>query len=104
MASTATVYTWAVNNLERTLSDGVVFTVHYTVTAESGEYVSSSYGSVGLDAPSEDHTFIEYADLTEAVVIDWIKDLLDVSAIEASLQVIIDNEKSPVEAVGIPWS
>jgi len=104
MASTATVYTWNINSLDRKLSDGVVFNVHYDVTAEAGENTASIYGTIGLEAPSEGHTFIEYADLTEEVVINWIKALLDESAIEASLQADIDSQKTPVEAAGIPWS
>ena len=104
MASTATVYTWNINNLDRKLSDGVVFNVHYDVTAEAGEYTARNYGNIGLAAPSEEHTFIEYADLTEEVVINWIKALLDESAIEATLQANLDLQKTPVDAAGIPWS
>jgi hypothetical protein len=37
--------------MERTLADGIVFTVHYTINANDGTYSSGAYGSVGLEAP-----------------------------------------------------
>jgi hypothetical protein len=59
--------------MEHYTSDGVVFTLHYTVSANDGTYSSSAYGSVGLEKP-EPGNMIPYADLTEEFVVGWVKD------------------------------
>jgi hypothetical protein len=50
-AEPTTVFTWAIANLERHTADGIVFTVHWTLSANDGTYSSGAYGSVGLEAP-----------------------------------------------------
>jgi hypothetical protein len=46
---------------------------------------------------------VAYDLLTEAQVIAWVKDKLDVEAIEAGLQAQIDAKKAPTTATGVPW-
>ena len=102
----ATTFTWAVANMEHYTSDGVVFTVHYTVNAEDGTYTSGAYGSIGLEKPDPEN-LIPYADLTEEMVIGWVKEALGgdekVAEIEAALQAQLDEQHSPSKAAGVPW-
>jgi hypothetical protein len=93
--------TWTIAQLDRQTSDGLVTTAHYTVNAVDGEHTAGSYGSVGFERGD---TFTAYDSLTEAQVIAWVKDKLDVEAIEASLAAQIDAKKNPVTATGTPWS
>jgi hypothetical protein len=102
----ATEFNWGVAQLERHLSDGVVYTVHYTVEAFDGTYRSSAYGSLGLDAPDEDD-LIAYADLTPGIVIDWVKEKFGeekVDEIEAALAEQISQQRTPTNGTGVPWS
>jgi hypothetical protein len=102
----ATEFNWGVAQLERHLSDGVVYTVHYTIEAFDGTYRSSAYGSLGLDAPDDDD-LIAYADLTPEIVIDWVKEKFGeekVDEIEAALQAQIDQQKTPTTGAGLPWA
>ncbi len=92
--------TWKIAQLDRQTSDGLVTTAHYTVNAVDGEYSAGSYGTVGFERGD---TFISYDSLTEAQVIAWVKDKLDVEAIEASLAAQIALQKAPVTATGVPW-
>lgn len=92
--------TWKISQLDRQTSDGLVTTAHYTVNAVDGDYSAGSYGTVGFE---RGESFIAYASLTEAQVIAWVKDKLDVEAIEASLSAQIDLQKAPVTATGVPW-
>ena len=108
-----TTFTWKVANLERNVADGKVYTVHYTVNALSdqvdpssesgGFYSAGAYGSVGLDG----EVTTPFADLTEEVVIGWVKEALGgeekVAEIEAALQNQIDLKITPVSAAGVPW-
>ena len=108
-----TTFTWKVANLERNVADGKVYTVHYTVNALSdqvdpnsesgGFYSAGAYGSIGLDG----EVSVEFADLTEALVVEWVKEALGgaekVAEIEAALQAQIDERLAPTKAAGLPW-
>jgi hypothetical protein len=88
-------------NLDRSTDGDVVTTVHYTVSKTDGEAVGSSYGSVGVEVGD---TVIPFAELTEAVVIDWVKEKLDLVELESSLDAQIEAQKAPKVATGMPWA
>jgi len=100
----AATFTWGINTLERETADGFVFVCHYTVAANDGTYSSSAYGSIGFERPDN---LIPYADLTEEIVIGWVKEGLGdekVAEVEAALQAQIDEQRNPTKANGVPWS
>lgn len=102
----ATTFNWAVANLERHTADGIVYTVHYTVSAEDGTYNAGAYGSIGLEAPAEGDAPVPFADLTEEIVIDWVHDQFGeekVAEVEAALQAQLDEQHAPSKASGTPW-
>jgi len=92
--------TYTINQLDRNTSDDFVTTVHYNVTKVDGEFSASTYGTVSFEAGTPT---TPYASLTEAQVIAWVKDKLDVEAIEANLAAQIALQKAPVTATGVPW-
>ena len=99
-----TTFTWVIANLERETSDGFVFTGHYTVSAADEAYTAGAYGSIGFERPDE---LIPFDDLTEEIVIGWVKEKLgeeQVEKIEAALQSQIDEKRAPSKASGMPWS
>ena len=107
----ATTFAWKINTLEREVSDGYVFTAHYSVVAisdtldpEGNPYNSGAYGSVGLERPD---TLIPYADLTEADVIGWVQEKLGgdekVAEIEQALTDRLAEVISPSKINGVPW-
>ena len=110
----ADTYTWSINTLDRELSDGVVYTVHWSLSATrpnpnvSGEaYFASSYGTQGFTADPSDPGFVPYDQLTEAVCIDWVKDSFGpevVAAMESGLSGNLDEQENPTEATGVPWT
>ena len=55
-------------------------------------------------APTPARHIIPYADLTPEIVIGWVQDRLDVPAIEAALQVQLDEQAAPTKADGVPWA
>ena len=102
----AITYTWAVANMDRTLSNGYVGTVHYTISADDGTYASSAYGSLGLEAPEEDEA-IPYAQLTSEIVTGWVKEKFGdekVAEIEDALAAQIEQQRTPTSGTGLPWS
>jgi hypothetical protein len=94
-------YNWSINQMERLTTDGFVVTVHYNVSATDGDYSASTYGTCGYTQESE--TFVPYADLTQAIVVGWVKETLGQETVEASLQSQIDAQKNPVQQSGMPW-
>jgi len=102
-ATPSTAFTWRIANLERETADGFVLTAHWTLSAEDGTYASSAYGSVGFERPDK---LIPYADLTEEMVIGWVKDNFGaekVTEIEGALQHQLDEQRHPTQAAGVPW-
>jgi hypothetical protein len=97
-----TVFTWHIAQLERETADGYVFTAHYTIDANDGTYKAGAYGSIGFERPEED--MIPFADLTEEIVVGWVKERLDVEQIEAALQSQLDEQRHPSKASGLPWA
>jgi hypothetical protein len=92
--------TWTINQLDRQTADGLVTTAHWRVDAVDGEHTAGSYGSVSFERGT---SFTAYNSLTEAQVIAWVKDKLEVAEIEASLQSQINAKKTPVTSTGLPW-
>jgi len=92
--------TWTIDQLDRLAADGFVTTAHWRATAVDGEHSAGAYGSVGFERGA---TFTAYESLTEAQVIAWVKDKLDVAEIEAGLQAQINAKKNPVSETGVPW-
>jgi len=91
---------WQIVQLDRQTSDGLVTIAHWRVDAVDGNYSAGSYGTVGFERGD---SFTAYDSLTEAQVIAWVKEKLDVEAIEASLAAQIEAKKNPTTAVGVPW-
>lgn len=107
----ATTFAWKINTLEREVSDGFVFTAHYSVVAisdtldpEGNPYNSGAYGSVGLERPD---TLIPYDQLQELDVIGWVQEKLGgaekVAEIEAQLEARLTELISPSKINGVPW-
>ena len=110
----ADTYSWEVTTLDHEISNGTVYTVHYTVSASrtnpvegESDYTAGSYGTVGVTADPSSKSFIAYEDLTEDTCIGWVKEYLggeSVDAIEASISSDLDNQVNPVDAGGVPWA
>lgn len=100
----ATTITWHIANLERETADGFVYTAHYTIDANDGNYNAGAYGSIGFERPDN---LIPYSSLKEADVIGWVQDALGnekVAEIEAALENQLSEQRSPSKASGVPWS
>lgn len=100
--------TYKIVQTDRTLPDNVVTTLHWTATLVDGDYTASSYGAIGLEAKDPaDPTFVDFADITEAKAIEWLKAQMgaeQVTALEASLAERIEAQKNPTSASGLPWT
>lgn len=98
---------WTISQLDRSLPDGVVLTAHWRVSATDGDASGSVYGTISFPAKNpSDPDFIPYDSLTEAQVVQWVKDEMgaeQVAAHEASVASQIEAQKNPTTAAGVPW-
>jgi hypothetical protein len=83
--------------LERTLPDNIVTTIHWRCE----KYEASTYGSVGLSQPETEP--IPFEDLTEEQVIQWLSTQIDFEEIEANLDAQIQAIQNPTSVSGLPW-
>ena len=93
--------------LDRTLPDSVVSTIHWTASQTDGDFTASAYGCLGVPAKGpSDPTFIAFASLTEDQVKQWVLDTMgqeQVTALQANLDGQIEAKKNPTSATGVPW-
>jgi hypothetical protein len=93
--------------LDRTLPDSVVSTIHWRASQTDGDFTASSYGCLGVPAKDpSDPTFIAFASLTEEQVKQWVLDTMgqeQVTALQANLDGQIEAKKNPTSATGTPW-
>jgi hypothetical protein len=97
--------TWNISNMERHLSDGSVYTVHWTASLEEDGESAGCYGSVGLGDP-DPKSFVPFEKLTEEKVVEWVLSALGVDrvvSIEEGLHNQIQERLNPVDASGTPW-
>ena len=96
-----TTTTWTINNLDRETADGLVTTIHWGATASDEDFVASIVNTQQLE---RGETFVDYATLTEATVLEWLWEKVDKEAVEAALEAQIEDQRIPVKASGLPWS
>lgn len=104
----ANTYTWHVGNCDRNLADGMITTLHYTISAvtEDGVYSTGVYGSVGLE-PAEPESMVPYDNVTEAQAIAWAQAAIggdeQVAEIHATLDNQLTEKRTPTVGRGTPW-
>ena len=99
-----TVFSWAIANLEHETADGFVYTAHYSISAKNAAYSASAYGSIGFERPD---SLVPYSDITEEMVVEWVKDALTEEKVEQvfkALQSQLDEQAAPTKAAGVPWN
>jgi hypothetical protein len=107
-----TNFTWNVTQLYTQTIDGkedYVVLANCVTIGVDGEYTASVPNVIEFST-EEVTTFIPYADLTEEIVVGWIKEVLGeegVLAIEESIADQIAMQKNPPvtpEITPLPWS
>jgi len=98
---------WIIENMKRNIDNGLVIEVSYKVVAKEGGLIADHRGKVTLTGDPNAEGFIPFENLTQAQVTQWVKDSVDVSAIETSVQTLLDEKVAKVAAQttksGLPW-
>jgi hypothetical protein len=108
-----TQYTWTITNLyTQTIEEKKDYVVNaiYDVVGVDGNYTASMTSNTAQFSTEDVTEFTPYADLTEAIVLGWVKESLGengIISIEACIQGQIDSEINPPvspENTPLPWS
>jgi hypothetical protein len=96
---------WAIENMERQQDTGLVTKVNWTVTLVKDMEFANTNGVVELEASN---SFVPFGELTEAQVLNWVFGKIDKTAIEAKLEILVDEKiavksVSQLEVSGLPW-
>jgi len=98
--------TWTIATLERNTSDDGVVVAHWRASDVDGYHSGSSYGTCGFTPNAESEGYTAYAEITEAMAIEWVKASMGeeaVEALESSISAQIEESKAPATSAGVPW-
>ena len=107
----AITYTWTIPTVDRTVSTGGIYTIHWRCSAsetvgtgdDAVTHTVSSYGTVACTPDPSDSNFIAYDKVTEANCIAWAQASVGKDDTEAALAAQIAPLKAPTQATGVPW-
>ena len=106
------IYTWKVTGI-KTRNEGeyqsVVVQTYWTKTGtdeDGNEGVFSGATPFTTSTMPEGSTFVPFSELTEEVVLDWIKAAVVgyENHIDEQIQKQIDQKKAPIEEQTFPWA
>lgn len=98
--------TFKITRTDYNTDDKFIFCVHWTASQVDGDHTASTYSTASF-TKEDGINYVPYANLTEAAVIEWVKDSLGsegVAAIDTALANNIADQKAPKVAAGVPWA
>lgn len=106
--------TWRILELDRTLTDGGVFQIHWDLTAVSDTVPDNGpdvtplsareFGMIRVTADPESPTFIPYEDLTENDCLGWLWAGLNKQQAEQRVAAELEALENPITGDGVPWA
>jgi hypothetical protein len=98
---------WKIEKMKRQLNDGLVIEVVFEIIAKDQQLIASKRDKVTLVGDPSSPDFIPFENLTEEIVISWVKSEVDVVALEGEVQTILDGKIAKKNAMttkgGLPW-
>ena len=85
--------------IKRHADSDLVFEVRFNVIAKEGGLIANKRGKVTLEGDPESPDFIPFSELKEDDVKAWIRAEVDVDAIEAEVQQMLEEKKSKTGTV-----
>ena len=83
-----------IEKIKRHTDTDLVFEVRFNVIAKEGGLIANKRGKVTLEGDPNSPDFIPFSELKEDDVNAWIRAEVDVDAIEAEVQQILEDKKS----------
>ena len=99
----AITYTWTIPQVDRTIANGGINTIHWRCSAVEGDHSVGSYGTVGCSPDPSASDFIAYDSVSEANCIAWVQADVGKDDTESGLAAQIAVLKTPITGSGTPW-
>ena len=99
----AITYTWTIPQVDRTIANGGINTIHWRCSAVEGDHSVGSYGTVGCSPDPSASDFIAYDSVSEANCIAWVQADVGKDDTESGLAAQIATLKTPVTGSETPW-
>ena len=96
-------HTWSIANLERNTSDDGVTIAHWRCSSTDGTNTASAYGTTSHTPDPTSDSFVAYADLTEADVLEWVHEQVVKADVEEANDAKIAELANPTSTTGMPW-
>lgn len=93
---------WSITKLDFDVETNTVFNVHISLTASDGTNTSEKKFVVGLQH-AEGDVFIPYNELTEELILDWVKTKLAQDVERFEEEVIATLTQAATVQSGLPW-
>ena len=101
---------WKILNLKRKPENGLVIEVTYVMNFKLEDESDRKIGMIKLEGNENDPNFIPFEELTEEVVLDWVKSELGEEKIEeieshhkSIMEGRIERKANPESLQGLPW-
>ena len=101
---------WSIYNLESNKETGLVIRAVYAIISKEDNLLVRHVKNQDLSGDHTEPNFIPYENLTQADVVNWIKDVLGQetvdeyeSEVEAELTAKIAEEAAKTTQDGLPW-
>lgn len=103
------IYSWVIRKLECTQSENdmsnVIKIIHWTYQAKDENKYAKISNQYPLNSPTSIDNYIEYSELTEAVIIEWLENNLDVNYLRFLLKEEIRKSYiEPIVPLPLPWN
>jgi hypothetical protein len=106
-------WTWTIQSMQQIPSGnnaGHVVNVNWLLTGTDGSQTASTQGTTQLPVISPNSGFIPYSQLTQDVVIKWVKDFLGVTGVAIYLSTVqdqinkLENPQITPVTTPLPWA
>lgn len=91
-----------IEHLIRNENGGVV-EVHWRAVKTSGEHSVDAAEMSIFNPDSSSSNYVDFENLTESMVVSWVENSIDTTALEANLTAQLSELTSPSKFEGVPW-
>lgn len=96
-----TTFEWIISACDVILDEGtmkdVITTIHWRYNATNNGFFAETYGASAMGQPTPEN-FTDYNSVTKEQMVSWLESILDVPAMQESLNAQIELLKHPVTA------
>ena len=108
-------HTWKIDNVLSLEENGLITCISYTCFTEHLDHNESHHGELELEGDTTSTDFIEYEDLTELQILDWVYSILESNELlsnklqieqkhsTAIVDIINVINATPIINSGLPW-